>query len=238
MKNSYSRLASVEERRNIRNAFLFVILTIAAIALLFFVGIPILGKFTAFVSDIGKSNKPIASQDTTPPAPPRFNQFPDFTNQKNITLSGNSEAGANIKITFNGAEEASLADKNGNFSFNFDLQDGVNIFSAVAVDAAGNISQRTKEATITFDNKSPDLTIDFPSDGSQYFGSKQRQITIQGTTESEANVTINDRVISVDDNGKFQYTTTLNEGENKFTIKSTDQAGNTTEKNLTLSFTS
>jgi hypothetical protein len=234
----YSRLSSVEERKNIRNAIFFGISTIVAVAILFFAGIPLLGKFTALISDIGKGSKQISSQDTTPPAPPRFNQFPDFTNQKNITLTGASETAANVKLTFNGKEQNSLSDKNGNFTFNLDLKDGDNIFSAIAIDTSGNISQKTKYFTINYDAKSPDLSIDSPSDGSTFLGSKQRQVTIQGTTGSEAKLTINDRIISVDDNGKFQYTTTLNDGENTFNIKSIDQAGNVNEKSLTLNFTS
>jgi hypothetical protein len=47
---------------------------------------------------------------------------------------------------------------------------------------------------------------------------------------------INDRIVSVDDSGTFQYTTTLNDGANTFAVKSTDQAGNTTEKDITLNF--
>ena len=238
MQRTYSRLASVEERKNIKKAILFIVLTIAILTLLFFVGIPILGRFTGFVSDLGKSDKAITQNDKTPPAPPRFNQFPDFTNQQSITITGNSESAATIKFTFNGNEQNSLTDKDGNFSFNVNLNDGENNFSVVAVDTAGNISQKTKEYKIIFDNKAPDLTIDSPSDGSQFFGSKQRQITIQGTTDNTAQVTINERIISVDGNGKFQYTTTLNDGENKFKVKSVDQAGNVTEKDLSFTFTS
>jgi len=100
MKSSYSRLASVEEKKNLKKVMIFGGLTVLIIILLLFVGIPILGNFTAFISDLGKANKPITSNDKTPPAPPRFNQFSDFTNQKSITISGNSEAGVNIKIVF------------------------------------------------------------------------------------------------------------------------------------------
>ncbi|HTK03425.1 MAG TPA: Ig-like domain-containing protein [Alphaproteobacteria bacterium] len=238
MKSSYSRLASVEEKKNLKKVMIFGGLTVLIIILLLFVGIPILGNFTAFISDLGKANKPITSNDKTPPAPPRFNQFSDFTNQKSITISGNSEAGVNIKIVFNGKEKTSLTDKDGNFSFNFDLLDGDNNFVATAIDTAGNISQKTKEYKIVFDNKNPDLTLDSPADGSSFFGTQQRQVTIQGTTEADSKVTINDRIISVDENGKFQYTTTLNDGENKFTVKTSDQAGNTTEKTLVINFSS
>ena len=234
----YSRLESVEEKRNFRNAILFVVLTIIAIVALFWEGVPLLARFTTFVSDFGKSNKPIVSTDKTPPAPPSFNTFPDFTNQNNITLTGNSESGATIKLTFNGSDQNSLADKDGNFTFNLQLQDGDNTFSAIAVDTANNVSQRTHDYKIVFDSKPPDLTITSPNDGSQFFGSNQRQVTIQGATDSGAQVTVNDRIVTVDDAGKFAYTTTLNDGENKFAVKSTDQAGNNTEKDITLSFSS
>jgi len=237
MIRNYSRLASVEERKNLRRAITYIVLAISGLILLFFLGIPILGKFTAFVSDLGKSNKPITNNDNTPPAPPRFNTFSDFTNQNQVSLTGTTEPGSTIKLSLNGNGMDTLADKDGAFTFSdLSLKDGDNIFLATAVDTAGNISQQTQEYKIVFDNKPPDLTIESPGDGSTFFGSKQRQITIQGISESGVQITINDRVVVVDDNGKFQYTLTLNEGENKFTIKATDQAGNSIEKDLMLSF--
>lgn len=238
MARAYSRLASVEERKNTRKAILFIFLTVAAGVLLFFVGLPILGNFAAFVSEIGKSTKPITTNDKTPPGPPRFANFPDFTNQTVFTLNGNVEPGATVKLTFNGSEQDALADKDGKFSFDLPLSSGENDFWAVAVDPAGNISQKTTVYKIVFDNKPPALTIDTPANGAQFLGSKQRQVTIQGTTDVGCQVTANDRIVAVDDNGKFQYTTTLSDGENKFVFKSTDQAGNTTEVDLTLNFTS
>jgi len=234
---AYSRLQSVEEKRNVRSAILFIFLTLAAIALLFFYGVPAMGRFAAFVSDIGKSGKPITTNDHTPPAPPRFDYVNNFTNQQNAGVSGVTEAGATIKLTFNGNEQNTLADKDGKFQFNLQLNSGANIYSAVAVDTAGNISQKTQDYTITYDNKPPALTIASPSDGSQFFGSTQRQVTIKGTTDPNDQVTINDRIVAVDDNGNYQYTLSLSDGDNKFAVKATDQAGNNTEKDITLTFT-
>jgi len=237
MRNYNSRLQSVEEKRNLRNAVLFIALTIAVISLLIFIGIPALGKLTVFVSDLKNGGRPIAKNDITPPAPPTFNYFKIFTNQPTASISGKSEPGANVKLTFNGTTQETLVNKDGSFSFNLQLQNGDNTFWAVAVDTSGNQSQKTKDYVITYDNKPPSLTVNTPSDGSSFFGSNQRQVTIQGATEAGCQVTINDRIISVDDAGTFQYTTTLNEGANPFVVKSTDQAGNTTEKDITLNFT-
>jgi len=61
-----------EERRNRNNALKFIILTGVAAVLLFFYGIPFLGRFAGFVSELAKGNKTITKNDTTPPAPPKL----------------------------------------------------------------------------------------------------------------------------------------------------------------------
>jgi hypothetical protein len=233
----YSRLESTEEKRNLRSAVILIILSIAAIILLFIFGIPAVGKIASFVSGLRGGTSPITSNDKTPPAPPSFNTFPDFTNQSSVNITGSAEPGTTVKLTFDEKINDSLVDKDGNFSFpNLVLQDGNNVFSAVAVDNAGNISQKSPSKVINYDVKPPDLNIDNPQDGTKLFGSTQRQINIQGSTENSASVTINDRIVTIDNNGKFQYPVTLNGGDNMFTVKAVDPAGNTTEKNITLNF--
>lgn len=227
----------MEEKRNTRSAIFFIVLTVAFLSLIYFAGIPLIGKFTVFVSSLRGGSKAIQQTDTTPPAPPTFNNFPTFTNQQNASVSGTTEPGATVKLTLNGTTQESVADKDGIFSFNLQLQNGVNSLSAISVDQAGNQSLQTQNFQITFDNKPPNLTINSPSDGAGFFGSNQIQVTIQGKTDAGAQITINGRIVSVDDSGNFQYTTTLNSGANPFAVISTDQAGNTTEKDITLNFT-
>lgn len=233
----YSRRESVEERRNLRSAVILIVLAVVVVVAIFFYGIPLAGRLATIISGLKHGSSQVATVDKTPPAPPNFGPYNDFTNQATASVSGTAEPGATIKLTFNGSESDATVDKNGNFSFqNLKLQTGDNLFFAYAIDSAGNISQKSNEGKITYDNKPPTLNIDSPSDGSNFFGSGQRQVTIQGTTDTGASVTINDRIVSVDDSGKFQYTTTLSAGSNKFTIKSVDSAGNTTEKDITLNF--
>jgi hypothetical protein len=236
MRQPYSRLQSVEEKRNLRKAILFIVLSTAIIVLLIFVGVPLLGRLTVFVNDLRSGGKVVTQNDSIPPGPPRFNTFPAFTNQQSLTITGSSEPGVTVKLNFNGNQQEVLADKDGAFSFNLNLIGGDNYFSAVAVDPSGNQSQATKENQIIFDNKPPELTVNSPADGSSFFGSTERQITIQGVTEAGCQILINDRIVSVDDEGNFQFTTTLNDGSNTFNIKSTDQAGNSTEKSISLNF--
>lgn len=236
MRRSYSRLSSVEEKRNIRKAFLYGILTLASLALIFFFGLPILVRFAGLLTDLAKSERPVEIADTTPPAPPRINSLPEATNQYTIDVTGVAEAGVDVIISFNQKEETVLADKSGNFTANFPLNKGENTVSAIARDQAGNESQRTQVYKILFDNEDPQIEIIQPIDGSSFFGPKQKDLTISGKTESGSQVTINDRFVTVNEDGSFTSVTYLSEGENTFNIKSIDKAGNTSEKSLTVSY--
>ena len=237
MTNRYSRLESTEEKRNFRNAILLLVLSILVIILLFVYGIPLVGRVASFVSGLKNGGGTITSNDKTPPVPPNFNIYPDYTNQQTISISGSAEPGVSIILVFNDKKSETLVDKDGNFVFQgLTLEPEANTFSATASDLAGNLSQSTEMRTINYDSKPPELVIDSPQDDAGFYGNTQRQISIQGTAENNVAITINDRVVTVDENGKFQYPVTLNSGANTFNIKVTDLAGNQTEKNISLNF--
>ena len=236
MRQGYSRLASAEEKRNMRRAVLFVVLTIATLVLIFTAGIPLLAKFAGFIGDLKKSTTPIDINDNTPPPPPTVGNLPEFTNQQKLGISGYTEAGATVKLFFNNSEQEVVAAEDGQYNFSVMLSKGENNISLTSKDTGGNESAKSTTHTTVFDNESPDLSVSSPSDGASFFGSKQRQLTVSGSTESGANLTINDRPIKVNEDGTFSYTTTLNEGNNDFYIKTHDKAGNSTEKKVSVSY--
>lgn len=233
----YSRRKSTEEKKNIRKAFLYGLLTIGAIVALLFFGLPSVAKFAGFLSDLRSSNQPVDINDTTPPAPPTINEPPEVTNEVAIEITGKTEPGATIILFVNGDEEELLANKDGEFNYDWELLDGDNRISAKAKDAAGNESQETQTYEVTYDDEPPELTVNSPEDGKEFFGSRERQVTIEGTTEEGASVIINERVVVVDSEGNFTFLTTLSDGENNFTIKARDRAENETGQSLTLHFT-
>jgi len=232
----YSRLASVEEKRNMRRAFLFTILTILAILGVLFYGLPSVARFAAFLSDLRKSSLPVDRNDTTPPAPPRLDRLPEATKEPEIEISGVTEEGATVILTLNGKDEEVVADADGKFRFSYSLRKGENQILAKAKDRTGNESQPTAGITVLFDNEAPKLDISAPADGSQFYGDGQRQLAIKGTTEVGITLTINDRIVKVEEDGTFTFATTLADGENSFNLKSADKAGNQTEKTLKVNF--
>ena len=219
-----------------RRAFLFTILTILAILGVLFYGLPSVARFAAFLSDLRKSSLPVDRNDTTPPAPPRLDRLPEATKEPEIEISGVTEEGATVILTLNGKDEEVVADADGKFRFSYSLRKGENQILAKAKDRAGNESQPTAGITVLFDNEAPKLDISAPADGSQFYGDGQRQLAIKGTTEVGITLTINDRIVKVEEDGTFTFATTLADGENSFNLKSADKAGNQTEKTLKVNF--
>jgi hypothetical protein len=233
----YSRRLRIEEKENKKKATGFVVLTIAVIAFMIFYGIPLLAKISNFAYDLKKSGETIESNDTTPPPPPHFYDLPAFTNKANIELKGSTEPAANVTIDLNGKATEVLANNDGEFSQSLSLWDGENTLFAYAKDSSGNQSQHSATYKIIFDNKAPDLSITSPADGTAFYGPKSKQITIEGITEKDAQVQINDRWVIVDSSGNFSGTFSLNDGDNTFNVKSQDQAGNTEETSITVNYT-
>jgi hypothetical protein len=236
MKKYYSRLAKLEERKNLRSAFLYGSLTITFVLILVFYGIPFATRIAGIFGDIKSSTDPIQKTDNIPPAPPTIKSPPEFSNQDKIVIEGSSEPGATVILFLNGASNEIVCDASGNFSSDFNLQDGENSVYAIAVDNSGNKSKESNHYKIIQDKTPPRLTIQNPQNNSSFYGEKQRQITIEGQSDPDSNVSINDHQVLVEADGSFKSLTQLNEGDNTFKIKSQDKAGNATEVQIKVSF--
>jgi len=232
-----SRLVQTQHRKNIRKIYIFGLLSILSIVIFIFVGIPALAKIAGLITNITQGDSITDTSDTTPPAPPRIDSLPEATNEFSIQINGSTESGVDVIILINNAKKEILANNSGKFSLSYELKNGENTISAYVVDAAGNESQKTNEFIVIFDNDPPELVISEPSDTKEFYGTKQRQVSIKGVTETGIDLSVNDRPVAVDSNGEYTYTTTLSEGDNNFNFKAQDLAGNTKEESITLKFT-
>jgi len=237
MAARYSRLAHTQKKKNIRSAYFFVFLSIFAGIIFLYFGIPALANLSTFLSNLKGSDKAVQIDDSTPPAPPRFDSLPEATNKKTLKLKGKSESGAEVTIFFNNKEEVVIADADGEFTSTLSLSGGENEIYAKAKDQSGNESHESQKIVVVFDQTPPKLSISSPSDGAEFYGSGQRQVVIEGETDEDTDLTINDRVVTVDSDGTFTFATTLSEGENTFNLKAIDLAENESETSITVKFT-
>ncbi len=232
----YTRRIRVEMKRNFRQALIFGVLTIIAIILFVFFGFGVLARFAGLLGDLKKGSQPVTSNDNTPPIPPRFEPIPKATNKNDLEVTGSTEPGATVVLSLNGKESEILANNVGEFRYTAHLSGSENIVSAYAEDNVGNKSVQTEVQKVIFDSEPPSLAITRPNDGDSFYGPKDRQLVIEGKTESDSQVSINGRHVVVENTGNFTFLTTLSEGTNTLNIAALDVAGNKTEKTLTVNY--
>ncbi|MBE4913325.1 BapA prefix-like domain-containing protein [Enterobacter cloacae complex sp. P6RS] len=209
----------------------------------------------------GQSNAWTIIVDGTAPAAPVITQVVDdvpertgsldlneTTNDSTPTLSGTAAANATVTIRVDGVDiGTTVADGLGAWSFTPDtpIAEGQHTLTAVATDAAGNISDVSNSWGIIIDSVAPDAPVitqvvdDVPERlGALNPGDSTNDTTptLNGTAEPGSTVTIRQdgvdlTTIVIDSSGTWTYTPTtpLVNGTYTFTAVTTDGAGNTSQ---------
>jgi len=222
-----------EEDKIKRRAIVFGFLTIL-LAILFIVwGVPLFVKLVGVIGDIKSEKENINIGDTIPPVAPRLSYIPEATNSAVIPITGFTEPGAKVIISFNQEEIETFADEEGNFSLEkLSLSQGLNKIIVWAEDDAENQSEQTKLLEIIYDTTAPELVIESPQDKTS---TEELVADVKGKTEPSARVLVNDHIVILDEEGNFSDKVTLQEGRNQIRIVCQDRAGNETieERSIT-----
>jgi len=182
--------------------------------------------------------RPSDIEDTIPPQTPIISALPEATNSSQVTVSGYTEGGATLELVLNDVTTINdTAKEDGSFSLPASLKDGTNTILIKAKDQTGNesVSQIT---SMVFDNKPVEITITSPKDGSEYFGKNNRVVDINGdVSKSNAQLTINNSFVIVSSDGAFTHRYQLADGENQIKVQAIDLAGNSSSKEIKISYT-
>jgi len=238
LRRTRKSLPSLKEQEKIIYRRLLIIggvIVLIVISLLFW-GIQILVRLAEFLDVLwGASSVPTVSQDVIPPFTPILEGIPTATNSARLPFKGVAEAGSSVEIFLNGElKKKLLVGLDGNFAVeDLNLVEGENRIEVRASDSAGNISPLSSPSVVIFDKTPPPLEVIEPQDKSVFAGDK-KEIKVVGQTEPQATVTVNGYWAIIDQDGKFTYNLSLNQGENKISVITQDIAGNKTERNLTV----
>lgn len=229
-----SRVKTNLKKKAYHNIALVVLGIIAIIVLLVFFGTKLLIGFS-LLAEHGNGDDSTAKtqQKNQYVAPPTFNPIVEATNSATIAVSGKGTADQTVKLYINGnlVDDITVQDDN-NFNFSsVHLNDGQNTIKAITLTKDNTKSDYSNELTIAYIHNPPELTINQPQDG-QGFNKNAGPVSIQGQTDPGAQVTINDAIAIVDDQGKFNYLYNLKDGDNGLKIVATDKAHNQTTKEL------
>ncbi len=211
-----------------RKHIIFTLLaSVLLIGFLAVVGIPLLVKISVFLGSTKTGI--ISTNDTTSPFPPTLDDLPNATNSARIIIKGYGEPGGTAHVFLNNNEiDKIIIDKDGLFSTDAKLTKGKNYITATVTDAADNSSEQIDPILIQYMDKGPKLDIAQPADNDKV---SLAELTIQGVTDENATVTINDRFVTVNTDGSFEFPYRLSDGDNNLTITATDPAGNQTVVN-------
>lgn len=163
-------------------------------------------------------------------APPVLNIPFEATSTSQINISGFSIPNARVKLFLDDqeAEEVDVS-SDGSFVFtNISLNLGTNNIYGKSVDETGRESLPSKTIKVLYDSEKPSLQIAEPEDNKTIQGG-DKKVKFAGTTDFDSQILINGSQVVVNSEGKFETTLSLNDGENNFTVRSQDLAGNFTE---------
>lgn len=151
-----------------------------------------------------------------------------ITNNPSVQVAGTTEPNATVTVDGVGV----TVDANGAFSRTMTLAEGDHSIDVVATDLAGN--DRTEVVEITVDTTDPVVSIDSPADGSTV---STATVTVTGTTEAGATLTLNGDSVTVGSDGSFSAEVTLDQGANTITAEATDAAGNAATDTISVTYT-
>jgi uncharacterized protein YfaP (DUF2135 family) len=154
--------------------------------------------------------------DTEPPMIFLYEVPPLATNEPLLVLRGRTEPGATIYM----GQSIAWPDEDGEFTLEYPLKEGTNGLVLKVQDVASNWNQTV--ITIMLDITPPTLSLTKPDNG---IITSDLQITVAGSTEQDATITVNGVEITTYKGG-FSTDVTLEDGTHTIVVEAVDMAGN------------
>ncbi len=226
---AFSRLNRVADRKEKRRLVLAIAGIFGIFILILLFGVKALIGFSLLVDTLRGNSPATAQQQQTIILPPTLNPPTEATNSAAISVNGKGQTGLTLILYVNNKELKQVSVKeDGTFVVpSVPLTAGSNTISAKLTDTKGNLSDLSNIVSVTYGNAPPKLIVSDPSDNSTVTGDTNT-VTVNGMTDDNVTVTINDRVVVIKTDNSFSYGYPLNEGDNILNIVATDAAGNQT----------
>jgi len=232
-KRVTSRLANKQKKELTKQSLVLLLLSIFIGVLFLVVILP--GAIKLFFEVLDKRTV-IEQESQLPPQAPIIASPPEYTNSSSLELSGFSEPNSLVKVLLNQQEYDSVnVDDEGSFKLNIELNQGDNFITLFTF---GNNELESQRVTydVVLDTETPPIKMGNPEDGQKFETKENQTITVEGETEPQAKVYINNRLVLADSEGLFNYRYYLSDGDNKIEIKVVDEAGNEAETELTVHY--
>lgn len=228
-KDLSSRMKRFEEKRLRTRLILVTVGTLTLFLVLGVFGIRILIGLSVLI-DQSRGNDTTRSTTRALVIPPYIDPLPLATSSGRLVITGRGQEKANIILYVNDQEskKTRVADDGTFIISSISLAEGNYTIKAKAEDVGGKLSDFSNSIRTTIKRRPPALEVTKPTDGATHTG-EDNLFSVEGNTEEDVDIRINDRFVVVRTDGSFAYPFPLDEGDNTLTIKAIDRAGNKTE---------
>ncbi len=159
---------------------------------------------------------------------PTLDDVPYATNTATIVVHGTAMAETTVNLLVNGAKRDSRRSSfEGEFSFDVMLAEGENTLRVSSKDSDSKQTLQSRNYSVVYLDAPPELTVDGFEDGKTV---DKPDFIVQGKTDKEVFIQINNAPVVVRADGSFSTTITLKEGDNMVSVVATDVAGNETKQ--------
>ncbi|MBM4247972.1 MAG: hypothetical protein FJ149_00755 [Euryarchaeota archaeon] len=152
-----------------------------------------------------------------------------LTNRSSVVLRGSSEGGTVLSVNGRPLVLPGEPGTPSDFSVPLELAEGLNTIFVSAEDPAGNLNTTVRH--VLLDTSPPQLAVTAPESGHRTTGTS---VFIIGGTEPGALVTVNGRPVPAGISGSFSLQAALDAGDNRFTVRAQDRAGNQNTTDITV----
>lgn len=225
-----SRLNKIEEAKAQKRLLVAILGSIVLLLFLGFFGLKILVGFSLFI-DRMHGSAPVEQNQEQLLLAPVLDPLPEATPSSTITVTGSATPNATLTLFVNDQEytQTTVTDE-GTFKIeDIDVSaDSLSIY-AILSDENGNTSIPSNTIHTQIDKKGPILEVTKPENHASVNDGTHR-VLVEGQTDDDARVTINNRIVVVRSDGTFSYNMSIADGENTLTIIARDAAGNETKE--------
>lgn len=167
------------------------------------------------------------------PQAPTFNAPPANTNVESLKISGFAPAENQVQFVIDDEalpEYLLTAGANGEFALTLKLLPGENTLQAYVISKDNLESEMTKKYTINYDAEVPEIDVSEPENNQEIVGKDKKTLMVRGMSEAGATIVVNNQQTTVNDEGNFELSYLLNEGDNTLKISAHDKAGNQSDE--------
>jgi hypothetical protein len=228
-KQISSRMKRFEEKR-LRTRLLLVSVGSLALVIIFAVfGLRLLIGLSVLIDQARGTDTQTTQRALV--IPPFLDPLPLATGSGRLVVTGRGQQGSTVVLFINEQEsKKTQIGEDGTFIISsLSLSEGNYTIRAKTEDTNGKLSEFSNAVRTTIKRRPPALEITKPNDGDVLSGA-DNLVKVEGRTEEDVDIRINDRFVVVKQDGFFTYDYPLDEGDNTLTIKAIDRAGNSTQQ--------